>query len=264
MTVSAPAADLVSRPWRLAALGLLVVIVVVESALGAVLAPAPRPHAVAGVMALPGVATMSRGASIDPTELTQVAAVPAPHDPLAYPAMAVLDALLLVTATAAALSQLAAPSKAARAGRFASFLASLAILLVGIAVVVGAVARLRFLTALYLSPPFGTLTYLLRYGIFPRTAALVALVLLMAGKAAACAALDRGDLAGSGGRSVAARGAAGLAVTTVAATVVTAACYAWAPPALVPVTDALAAAVVGLAAIGWAGVMVSGAVRRLA
>ena len=245
------------RPGLWATLGLLVAVVVVELVLGASLSPPPRRHSVADVLARPGVAAMTRGASIDATELTQVAAAPAAHNPLAYPAMAVLDVLLLGAVMAAGVPQLAGPG-GGRAGRFASFLVSLAILLVGIAVVVGAIARLRFLSALYLSPPFGTLTYLLRYGTFPRAAALAALVAVMAAKAAACVALT------GAGVGAAARGVAGLAVTAVMATVVTAACYAWAPPALVPITDAVAAAVAGVAAIGWAGVMVSGAVRRLA
>lgn len=262
MTVSPPSvagrSHRVSRPWWWAALGLVVAVVVSELALGAALSPPSRRHPVADVLALPGVAAMTRGATIDATELTQVAAAPAAHDPLAYPAMAILDVLLLVAVTAAGLPGLAGP-RTARAGRFASFLVSLAILLVGIAVVVGAIARLRFLSALYLSPPFGTVTYLLRYGTFPRTAALVALVVVMTAKAGACAALVGAGVGGAAGRA-----AAGLAVTALMATVVTAACYAWAPPALIPMTDAAAAAVAGLAGIGWAGVMVSGMVRRLA
>jgi hypothetical protein len=239
------------------ALGLLVVVVGLEL-VGAALRPPHRPHPVADVMAVPGVATMVRGAQIDPSELAQVAATPAAHSPAAFPAMALLDALLLVVVAGAGLPRLVA-REVARTARFGSFAASLAVLLVGIAVVVAAIARLRFLTALYLSPPFGTLTYLLRYGTFARPAALVALALVMAAKAGACVALAR-----SGVRSSIGRGAAGLAVTSLVAVVVTAACYACAPPAIVPITDALAAAVAGLAAIGWAGVIVSGTVRRLA
>ena len=54
-------------------------------------------------------------------------------------------------------------------------------------VVVKDIARLRALLALYLSPPFGTLSYLLLYGSSPRRGALAVLAGLMVLKLAAAA-----------------------------------------------------------------------------
>jgi hypothetical protein len=56
---------------------------------------------------------------------------------------------------------------------------------------------------------------------------------------------------------------AGLALTSLAASVVTAVCYSWAPVTLAPITDAVAAATVALAAVVWAAVLVSNTMRRL-
>jgi hypothetical protein len=146
--------------------------------------------------------------------------------------------------------------------RNASFAGSLVVLLVAMVVAVGAIGRLRYLTALYLSPPVGTLSYLLLYGAFSRPRALLVLTVLLALKAAACLALCRGT--GAGGYPAPAKGAvAGLALTSLAASVATAVCYSWAPVTLAPITDAVAAAAVALAAVVWAAILVSNTMRRL-
>jgi hypothetical protein len=145
-----------------------------------------------------------------------------------------------------------------RGARLGSFFLSLAILLVSIAVAVAAIARLRYLVALYLSPPWGTLSEVLLYGSFRRSAALVALTVLMALKVGACALVLRAFP-----RAAAKRGLGGLALTSVGATVVATLCYALAPASRGAIADALAAAVIALAALLWAGVIVSGSVRRL-
>ncbi len=64
-------------------------------------------------------------------------------------------------------------------------------------------------------------------------------------------------------RAAAERGLGGLALTSVGATVVITLCYALAPTALATIIDALSASVVALVALLWAGVIVSGSVRRL-
>lgn len=264
--VAVPPREAVATPDRrpvrrrlLLALTLLAVVVVLELLAGSVLSP-PRPaHADTAALAVPGVAAMMRGTDVDPTELGQVTAARHGHDPLAFGAQALLDGLLLAAAAAASLPQLFPAAEVTRGARLGSFLASLGILLGGIMVVVGATRRVRELVGLYLSPPLGTFSYLLWYSASRRSQSLVALTVLMAVKATACAALAR-----AGVRSSAARGLFGLALTSLAATVVTAVCYAWAPADLATVTDALAAAVVGLTAVLWAGVFVSGSVRRLA
>jgi len=263
----------VGRPVLAASLALLAVTIVLEIGAGAALRPARQAHHQAEVLAIPGVPTLIHGVAVDPTELAQVAARQHQPSPLALPSQALIDALLLVSVAGLALPRLlprarpapeAAPEAAGRAGGarrgggLGSFLLSLAILLVSIAVAVVAIARLRYLVALYLSPPLGTLSYLLLYGSFRRGAALLTLTALMVLKVAACLLVWRAFP-----RAAAKRGLGGLALTSVAATVVTTACYALAPTSLGTIVDALAAAVVAVVALLWAGVIVSGSVRRL-
>ncbi len=240
------------------ALGLLLALVILDVAAAATLRTARSPHHQADVLAIDGVANMIRDWQVDPTELAQVANSQRPSGPRALPALALLDALLLACALALGVPRLVVNRDLSRLATMSRFLAGLGILLGAVAGGVTAIARTRFLAATYLSPPLGTLTYLLRYGSFPRAAALAALAVLMALKVAACLVLFHAYP-----RARSERGLPGLALTAVGATVVTALCYSLAPTSLAGITDALAASVVSLAAVGWAGVLVSGAVRRL-
>jgi hypothetical protein len=249
----------VRRSLLALALGFLAAVVVLELAAAPALRPPHQADNQARVLAIPGVAKMVHGAQVDPTELTQVAARQHRPTPLALPAQALLDGLLLVTAAAAALPALLSRRNVTRGAGLGSFIASLAILLGGIAVAVAAIGRLRYLAALYLSPPFGTLSYLLLYGSFRRGAALLTLSVLLALKVGAGIIFVRAYPT-----ALAKRGMAGLALTSVGATVVTAFCYALAPSSLAGVTDALAAAIAAIVAVLWAGVILSGSVRRLA
>lgn len=251
------------KPVRLvAALALVAVVIAVELVAGPALRPPATTRPGGDVLAVGGVAGLIAAPRVDPAELAQVAASPAaqhPPAPLALPAQALVDALLLVTVAAFGLPRLL-PGRVRAGGAGpppAVFVASLAIMLGAIAVAVIAIARLRYRVALYISPPAGTVSYLLLYGSFPRGAALVALTVLLALKVGAAAAL-LGAVPGAPER-----GLGGVMLTSVAATVVTAFCYALAPTTLVGITDVLAAAVVALAAVLWAGLIVSGAVRRL-
>jgi hypothetical protein len=258
VTPGGSAARPVRRSLLALALGLLAAVVIFELAAGATLRSSLGPQQEAQVLAMPGVAGMIHDAELDPGEVTQVAASRHQSSPLALPAHALIDGLLLVCVSAVAVPRLLPGRDIGRRARFGSFLASLAILLAGIWVVVVGVARLRFRVALYLSPPVGTLSYLLLYRSFPQSGSLVALSLLMALKVAACVTLFQAFP-----RTASQRGIAALAVTSLAVTVVTAFCYALAPPSLAGITDALAAALAALAAVLWAGIIVSGSVRRL-
>jgi hypothetical protein len=258
-SIEGPPPRAARRRLLVAALVLLAAVVIFELAAGAAVRPALAPQRQAKVLAIPGVAGMIHNAELDPSEVTQLAASGHRLSPLALPAQALLDGLLLVCVSALALPRLLPGRDVTRRARFASFIASLVLLLVGIAVVVAGVARLRHLVALYLSPPFGTFSYLLLYGSFPRRGSLLALAVLMALKVAACLTLLQADP-----RVSSQRGIAGLALTSLSVTVLSAFCYALAPPSLAGITDALAAAVAALAAVLWAGIIVSGSVRRLA
>ncbi len=197
---------------------------------------------------------MIQRAQADPTEITQVAAASHPYAPLALSAHATLDALLLLAVVTGGLARLGADRNVTRAVRNASFAGSFAVLLAAMVVAVAAIGRLRYLAALYLSPPVGTLSYLLLYGTFSRRRSLLVLSVLLALKVAALLAF----YVGTGGPRAPVPGAvAGLALTSLAASVVTAVCYSWAPVSLAPITDAVAAATVALGAVVWAAVAVS-------
>ncbi|MDQ1377054.1 MAG: hypothetical protein QOE15_1227 [Acidimicrobiaceae bacterium] len=253
-----PAARAARRPLLLVALVLLAAVVIFELAAGPLVRPSQGSPPEAEVLAIPGVAGMIHDAQLEPGEVTQVAAGRHRASPGALRAQALIDGLLLVCVLALALPRLVPGRDVTRRARLGSFIASLAILLAGIWVLVAGVARLRHLVALYLSPPFGTLSYLLLDASFPRSGSLVAISVLMALKVAACVALFRSDP-----RVASQRGIAGLAVSSLAVTVLTVFCYSLAPPSLGNVTDALATAVVAAVAVLWAGIIVSGSVRRL-
>ncbi|MDQ1428273.1 MAG: hypothetical protein QOK39_1749 [Acidimicrobiaceae bacterium] len=249
-----------TRSRLLAAVGLLAVVVVLELVAGPALRPAPPAAGGGAVLAIPGVAAMIQRAQADPTEITHVAAAAHPYAPLALSANAALDALLLLAVVTGGLARLLADRNVTRSVRNVSFAGSFAVLLAAMVVAVGAIGRLRYLAALYLSAPVGTLSYLLLYGTFSRPRSLFVLSVLLALKVAACLAL----YVGAGGPRAPATGAvAGLALTSLAASVVTAVCYSWAPVTLAPITDAVAAATVALAAVVWAAVFVSNTMRRL-
>jgi hypothetical protein len=259
------------RSLLVAALGLLVVLVILEVAAGPALTPAHGVGHEAQVLAIPGVASMVHSIAI-PAELGQVAGSQRQPAPLAIPAQALIDGLLLVSGAGLAWPRLRTPRggrgralHVASGGggvvpraRLGSFLASLAILVAGIAVGVAAISRLRLLVALYLTPQLGTLSYLLLYGSSERRPALVVLAVVMSLKLAAIVLFAR-----SLPRVAWERGIAGLALTSVAATVVATFGVALAPPSQGSIVDALVASIAALAAILWAGVIVSGSVRRL-
>jgi hypothetical protein len=216
--------------------------VVAELVAGPILAPPARSHADTDALAVPGVAAMVHAGQVDPSEVAHVAATEHPRAPLAPAALALIDALLLVT--------LALPA------RRLSLVGRLAVVIGGMAVAVAAIARLRFLVALYLSPPFGTLSYLLLYGSFRRRDALVVVVALAAARAAVYVALPRTTAGRPDADALFA-----VAIASLAASVVTVVCYSWAPVTLVSITDAAAAAAVALTAVVWAGIGIGRALR---
>ena len=63
------------------------------------------------------------------------------------------------------------------------------VILVGILVVVAAIAKLVFMVTLFLAPPFGTIAYFALFGFFPKGGALALLSTLMALKLAFCVML---------------------------------------------------------------------------
>lgn len=233
-----------ARPGRssLIAAGLLLALVVAELVAGPALTPARRAHGDTDVLAVAGVAAMVHAAQVDQAEVAQVAATEHPRSPLAPSALALIDALFLVT--------LALPS------RRLSLVGHLAVVIGGVAVAVAAIARLRYLVALYLSPPFGTLSYLELYGSFRRHDALVVVTALAAVRAVVYAAHPRGTAGGPAADALFA-----VAIASLAASVATVVCYSWAPVTLVSITDAVAAAAVALTAVVSAGIGTGRALR---
>ncbi|MGH9126027.1 MAG: hypothetical protein ACRDZ8_15070 [Acidimicrobiales bacterium] len=250
--------DPAHRGTLVVALVLLAAVLIAEI-LGAVfLKPPLQAHHETSVLAERGVSRMLQGVPVDQSELAQVAHRQHQPAPLVFLSLALLDGLVLVGGLAVAAPQLGPVDARGRSHRLSAFLPSLAVLLGGVAVVVIAIGRLRLLAGWYLSPPYGTLDYLLAYGVFRRSAALALLALLMVLKLVAMAIFGRHRP-----RAVLRRGMPGLVLTSMAAMLVTVASYGMASSSTGSLADAFAAAVVALAAIFWAGVIVSGSVRRL-
>jgi len=240
------------------ALLLLAAVVAAEILAAVLLRPGRMAHADTAVLAEPGVSRMLQGVAVDPRELAQVARQQHQPAPLVFLALALLDGLVLIGGLALAVPQLRPASAERPPRRLSAFIPSLAVLLAGVAVVVTAIARLRLLAAVDLSPPYGTLDYLLTYGQFRRRAVLIALAVLVAVKLVAFAIFGRRSP-----RAALRRGVPALVVTSMAAMVVAAACIAQASSSTGNLADAFAAAVVALTAIVWSAVIVSGSVRRL-
>lgn len=250
--------DPAHRGTLVVALVLLAAVLLAEI-LGAVfLKPPLQAHNETTVLAERGVSRMLQGVPVDPSELAQVAHRQHQPAPLVFLSLALLDGLVLVGGLAVAAPDLRPVDARGRSHRLSAFLPSLAVLLGGVAVVVVAIGRLRLLAGWYLSPPYGTLDYLLEYGVFRRGAALALLALLMALKLVAMAIFGRHRP-----RAVLRRGVPGLVLTSMAAMLVTVASYGMASSSTGNLADAFAAAVVALATVFWAGVIVSGSVRRL-
>jgi hypothetical protein len=134
--------------------------------------------------------------------------------------------------------------------------------IVGILLVIVAIGLLVLMLALLFAVPFGTIVYFAIYGFFDRTGASLVLGLLLLLKLgfAVCLVLAQP-------RFLMNRGLVLLVLTAILGTVIVTFLHGLVPRPLVSITDAIAAIVVGVLAIGWAVFLLLGALlsfKRLA
>ncbi len=114
---------------------------------------------------------------------------------------------------------------------------------------------LTVMFGLFVAAPFGTIAYLTIWGSFDRSGAKETLAILLGLKLVFCALLVFAQQ-----RFLAHKGLVALVLTSLVANALVAFLHGLVPRVMVSITDALAAVVLGVIAVGWAAVMAIGAV----
>jgi hypothetical protein len=122
-----------------------------------------------------------------------------------------------------------------------------------------ALANLLLMIGLFFAFPFGTIAYLVLWGVFPRAAAAVILSLLMLLKIGASICLPIAHQ-----RFLKDTGLVLMVLTSFVATIVVSFLHGIVPGPLVSITDALAAIIVGIIALIWAIVVLVGSIIAVA
>lgn len=173
----------------------------------------------------------------------------------AIPALALLDLFLMLTFAALAAAGMVPHRILARVNAPAHLVASVVVILVGIVALLATVALLLLMVSLFVAAPFGTITYLVRWGFFPRGGAQTVLgILLVLKLVVASAAVIASP------RILTNKGPVALMLTSLALQMVVGFLLAVVPRPLVSIADALAAIIVIIVAIIWAIVMLVGSI----
>lgn len=166
---------------------------------------------------------------------------------LAVRSLALVDALLLVSLVLLALA-IAVPHRVhSRISGIVNLVAGIAVIVLAIAQLLAALVLLQLMLGLFLSPPFGTLTYLAVYGFFDRPGAAlilgVALALKIAFVVLALLAYPR---------FARERSLVLLVATSIGLVLLVTFLHGAVPLVLVSILDAVAAIIVSIAALVWA------------
>ena len=201
---------------------------------------------------VPGVDQVLEQAGIDPADVDvgqiQATADANPEPPgLAIPYQALIDGFLLFTLVLMALPLLLPERVTGRTQGIATLIVAIIVILLGIVLLVAAIAKLTLMLGLFLAPPFGTVAYFALFGFFPKGGALALLSTLMALKLTMCVVLFLAQQ-----RFVQNKGLVLLVLTSLATNIVITFLMGIVPSVLVSITDAIAAIVVAVVAIVWA------------
>ena len=197
----------------------------------------------------------------DPDEqlelLEQMRELDEDEDPpgLGIPYLALVDGLLLFVVVLIGLSLIVPERVHGRVQGIVTLIVSFLVAVLGIVLLIVAVLALLLMVSLFLSVPFGTLTYLAIFGFFDRGGATLALGLLLLLKLAftVCLLLAHQRFAQNKGLVL-------LVVTSLVLNLVVSFLHGLVPLFLVSITDAIAAIVVAVVAIIWAIVLLIGAI----
>jgi hypothetical protein len=247
--------DQLRRPFLLAALALMALVVLFEVGSHFGLDPGRAVGRGADVLEVPGMSEVLIAAGVDPASVDpaeiQATADANPQPPgLAIPYQALVDGLLLFTVALMALPILLPERVTGRAQGIATFFVALIVIIIGIVLLLAAIGKLVLMLSLFLAPPFGTLAYLAGFGFFPQTQSLAVLGVLMAFKVAFCLTVVLAQQ-----RNAQNKGLVLLVVTALFTNILIAFLHSAVPAILVSITDAIAAIIVSIVAIVWAVIM---------
>ena len=242
------------KPFLIAAIALMAVVVLVEVGATAVLGDVQAAATDVAALVPPSGEVRDAFDDMDEGELDEALSTDRPPG-LGVPYLALVDGLLLFTMALIGGSLVWRERLHARIQGCATLVFTVLVIVGAIALILVALALLLVMIALFLAVPFGTLAYLAIYGFFNRGGAAAALGLLMALKLAAAICLVLAQQ-----RFLQNRGLVLLILTSVVANVVVGFLHGLVPGFLVSITDAVAAIVVGVLAVIWALVFLIGAV----
>jgi hypothetical protein len=174
---------------------------------------------------------------------------------LGIPYLALLDGLVLMTVGLMGIGLVVPERVHGRTQGIVTLVISLVLVLLDIILIFIALLLLVLMVSLFLSVPFGTLTYLAVFGFFDRAGADLAGGLVMALKLGFA-----GCLVFAHQRFLQNKGLVLLILTSFVASIVVAFLHGIVPGFLVSITDAIAAIVVAILAIIWAIILLVGAI----
>ncbi len=237
------------KPFFIAALVLLVIVVLVEVGSAAVLHAQPDAQAKAAAKAN----ALSLSDQINPNQFDQLANGDKPPG-RGIPYLALIDGLWLFTLILMGVSLLVPARVQGRIQGIATLIVAGLALCGGIAIIFAGIAILLIMVALFLSVPFGTIVYLALYGFFDRAGASAALSLLMMLKIGVVVCLVLAQQ-----RFLQNKGLVLLILTSFIAGIIVMFLQGLVPVFLVSITDMLAAIIVAVIAVIWALFLLIGA-----
>jgi len=239
--------DSLRRPFLLAAIVLIVIVIAVELGAGALLRGVPPVgDATAAIRGALPPALRDALEDVDSDEVNDLASASEDIPGLGIPYMAVLDSIVLFTIGLIASSLVIGDRIQGRVQGCATLLISIVAILAAIVLIITAIILLLLMVALLLAAPFGTIAYLAIYGFFNRggASAVLAVLLLLKLGFAVCLVLAQQ-------RFLQNRGLVLLILCSLVANIVLSFLHGLVPGILVSITDAIGAIVVAACGCIW-------------
>lgn len=170
--------------------------------------------------------------------------------------LGLIDALLLFTTVLIALGLVVPPELQARTQGLTTLVVGLVTVIVGILGLLATIRLVLTMVTLLLSPPFGTIAYMVVWAFFDRPGAAVVLALLLALKVgfAVCLVLAQP-------RFLDDKGLVLIVMTSLAAQLILGLLHGLPPGFLVSITDGIGAIVAAVLALIWAVAMILGGLK---
>lgn len=239
--------DTLRKPFLIAAIVLMIVVIAIEVGAGALLR---------GVPPVGDATTAIRGAlpealrdaleDVDSDEVNDLASASEDVPGLGIPYMAVLDSIVLFTILLVGTSLIIGDRVQGRVQGCATLILSILAVLAAIVMIISAIVLLLLMIALLLSVPFGTIAYLAIYGFFDRGGASAVLGILLFLKLAFAACLVLAQQ-----RFLQNRGLVLLVISSLVANIVLSFLHGLVPIILVSITDAIGAIIVAACGCIW-------------